>query len=155
MAVPSSVLTLLASGAYSSSMSGLGSAVSVSYPAAAAFQLDVTVAPSTSAFATATLDVQLLHSLDGTNFDSFLRFAQVTGGSTAVARSIASWNGMIAASSSMNMHAGSTTTLAAGQVLNGAIGGTWKVGYTIANGAAAASSSAYTFSVKANVFHQS
>ena len=155
MAYSSPTLLLLASGAYSSSMSGLGNAFSIVAPEAAVFQVDVTVSPSSSVFTTATLDVQLLHSIDGTNYDSFLRFPQIVGGTAAVARQIASWNGQVAASSSLNMHTGSTTTLAAGSVLNGAIGSMWKVAYTIANGPTTSQTNPFTFSVKANVFHQS
>lgn len=143
----------LFSGVASSSQTGLGSSVTLPVMlSGAALQCKVTQAPSTSAFATATLDVWLQHSVDGTTFDDFVHFTQIAGGATAVASQIASWNGTIAASSSLNMHAAASKTLAAGQLRHGPIGRIIRVGYTVANSDVAASSSAYTFSVIAQPY---
>lgn len=147
MSMPTS-LTLLASGTYSSSMSGIGPTLAPYAPIRGVFQLDVAAAPSTSS-ATATLDVYLTHSIDSSTYDAFLHFPQVGNGASAVSKTIASWNGLVAASSSQNMHTASPTTLSAGYVINGAVGSLWRVSYVIANGPSA---SAYSFSVKGNVY---
>lgn len=158
MSLMATPVALLAAGSYSSSMSGAGNTIRPAFaPARAAFQLTVTSAPSTSTLSSATLDVYLQHSIDSSQaspvWDAFLRFPQITAGPTQVASQIASWNGLIAASSSQNQHAANSSNLAAGYVINGALGGSWRVAYVIANGPSAPSSSCYAFSVVAQL-HQ-
>ncbi len=144
-------LTLLAPGAYSSSQSGLGTPVVLTAaPKSAAFQLNVTTAPSTSG---GTLDVYLQHSVDylAAGPASRSRTAGMGTAAGAVAAQIAGWQGDAAPSSSLAMHTTAAASLAAGTVRHGPTGVAWRVQYAITGGVLVASSSAYTFSVRANI----
>ena len=144
----------LISGSVSSSQNaaGSGNGSSVKWPMSlvgAALQLKVTAAPSTSA---ATLDVYVQHAVDtiagsSSTYDDFIHFTQVGGTVSAVGSQLASWLRTTVPSSSLNMHTPATLTLAAGQIRHGPTGDTWRVSYVVTNGGAAASSSAYAFSV--------
>lgn len=143
--------------ASSSGGTGTGTPVVLTaIPKSAAFQLNVTAAPSTSG---GTLDVYVQHSVDylaagpaSSNFaatwDDFLHFAQVGG---TVAAQIAGWQGETAPSSSLAMHTAVAASLAAGQIRQGPTGAAWRVQYVVTGGVLVASSSAYTFSVRANI----
>lgn len=151
-------LTLLAPLTASSS-AGTGTSTPIvltSVPKSGAFQLNVTIAPTTSG---GTLDVYVQHSVDyiaagpaSSNFaatwDDFIHFNQVGG---TVAAQIAGWQGESAPSSSLGLHTAAIASLAAGQVRNGPTGTAWRVQYVVTGGVLVASSSAYTFSVRANV----
>ncbi len=152
---------IMASGQYSSSGGTItGPVLTLSAPVwFAEFGVMITVAPSTS-YATGSLDVYLQHSIDyaiqkasstpaNATWDDFLHFPQITCASTSTRgnSSFGSWTSNINASSSMNFHLASTGTLGAGQVINGAIGGSIRAQAVIANAPTVPSSSAWTFSV--------
>ena len=149
---------LLPSSAQSSSNGTITGNVATwrSIPWFASCEVGVSIAPSSSGNATATLDVYLQHSVDyllagasSSNFsatwDDFLHFPQILSGPAKA--QIACWTANVAPSSSMNTHTAATLSLAAGQVLNGALGGSWRTQAVIANAPTAGSSSQWTFQV--------
>lgn len=155
--------TLIAAGTYSSSNGTItGSPVIFNgTPWFSQAIVNVLNAPSSGSN---TVDVYLQTSLNyiitgpsssgGTAvWDDFMHFAQVTGGAGTRSQ-IGTWTANVAPSSSLNMHAPATATLAAGQVINGATGVAWRAQAVVGGTSpAVASSSAWQFEVRAQVYY--
>jgi hypothetical protein len=109
---------------------------------AAVFVLDVTAAATDGGD---TLDVWLQHSVDGTSWDDFVRFTQVTGNGGAV-QIQARWVRDVAPDVEQGAHNGKA--IAAG-VTQGPVGHQWRAAWTIAD--AGTDNASFTFSISANL----
>jgi len=105
------------------------------------FQLDVTAAATDVGD---TLDVYIQHSLDGTNYDDFIKFTQVLGNGGAKTF-LARWNSIGAAPES-ELGAPQDAAMSAG-VLQQPIGRTLRVKWVIVD--AGTDDASFTFSVDA------
>jgi hypothetical protein len=104
--------------------------------------LDVTAAATDGGD---TLDVWLQHSVDGTSWDDFVRFTQVTGNGGAV-QIQARWVRDVAPDVEQGAHNGKA--IAAG-VTQGPVGHQWRAAWTIAD--AGTDNASFTFSISANL----
>lgn len=131
---------LLTSAARSSSGTG-GSVRIPSGASGAVLLLDLTAAATD---AIDTLNVRVQHTIDGASWDDFVSFTQCLGNGGAK-QHVAVWSANYTPES--EMHALADGSLAAGSVLQGPVGGLWRVKYTIVDADADCS---FTFSVQAS-----
>ena len=136
--------TLVASAARTAS--GNSGALTIRHPdrlKSAVLLLTVSVAATDAAD---TLDIYVQHSVDGgTTYDDFIHFTQVLGNGGAK-KFITSWARDLAPESELKAPA--DKTLAAG-VLQGPLGGTWRIAWVIVDSGDANQS--FTFKVEAQL----
>lgn len=138
-------ITLLASAARTAS--GTASITAIPHPElvrSAVFQLDVTAAATEVGD---LLDVYLQHSPDGgTTWDDFVHFTQVLGNGGAK-KFLASWRGDVVPETEMK--APGDATLAAGAVVQGPVGKSWRVKWVVVD--AGTVNASFTFSLSADL----
>ena len=107
----------------------------------AVFQLEVTANQTAGSD---TLDVWLQHSIDGSTWDDFVRFAQVAGNATPPTRLVARWVRDVTPTTPQGAQSGKG--IAAG-VVQGPTGSLWRAAWTVTEG----NDASFTFGISASL----